>query len=196
MLRKWYRNVVECHQMSSKMWWNVRLKMWSNVTENVGECHRMSSNVKKCRKMWLKCEKKVCWHSHLTGELSLPHKASPVAVYFLPDSALSHSLLGISPLIRPQGVAIFTSTSVTVFDTPTSTTPFLSGTKSPHSYLWFFTAPRPFIPSSPPTALFSVNSLPLARFVAYHHRSFGSPPSPPSFVPYPVDTSTGSPNSP
>jgi hypothetical protein len=107
--------------------------------------------------------------AHLTGELTFPHKASPVSAYFLPDSDV-HSLLGISPLIRPHGVAIFTPTSVTVFDTPTSTT-------SPHSDLWFFTAPRPSIPSSPSTALFSLNSLPLARFVAYHHHSFfGSPP--------------------
>ena len=44
-------NVIKCHQ---KMWSNVRLKMWSNVTENVVECHQMSSYVTKCRKMWLK----------------------------------------------------------------------------------------------------------------------------------------------
>ena len=78
---------------------------------------------------------------HLTGELSFPHKALPVSAYFLPDSALSHSLVGISPLIRPHGVAIFTPTSVTIFDTPTSPKPFLSGTKSPSSDLWFFSAP-------------------------------------------------------
>jgi hypothetical protein len=46
--------------------------------------------------------------AHLTGELAFPHKASPVSAYFLPDSDLSHSLLGISPLIRPHGLAIFT----------------------------------------------------------------------------------------
>ena len=114
--------------------------------------------------------------SHLTGELTFPHKASPVSAYFLPDSNLSHSLLGISPLIRPNGLAIFTPTSVKIFDTPTSTTPFLSGTKSPQSDLWFFTAPHPPIPPVPSTALFSLSSLPLARFVAYMHRSFGSPP--------------------
>ena len=38
--------------------------------------------------------------THLTGELTFPHKASPVSAYFLPDSDLSHSLLGISPLIE------------------------------------------------------------------------------------------------
>ncbi len=113
--------------------------------------------------------------SHLTGELSFPHKASPVSAYFLPYSALSHSLLGISPLIRPHGVAIFTPTSVKIFDKTDSPIPFLSGTKSSNSDLWFFSAPQPHILPSPSTALFSLSSLPLARFVAYHYRSFGSP---------------------
>ena len=61
---------MKCYQMSSKMWSNVRLKMWPNVTENVGECHWMSSNVKKCRKMWLKCHKKVSWHSMVGYEVT------------------------------------------------------------------------------------------------------------------------------
>ena len=68
--RRMSSNVIICNKMSenvtenvTEMWSNVRLKMWSNVTENVGECHRMSSNVKKCRKMWLKCVKKVSWHT-------------------------------------------------------------------------------------------------------------------------------------
>ncbi len=73
--------------------------------------------------------------SHLTGELSFPHKASTIACYFLPDSALSHSLVGISPLLRPNGHATFTPNSVSVFDSPTSILPFLSGTKSPSSDL-------------------------------------------------------------
>ncbi len=110
--------------------------------------------------------------SHLIGELSFPHKASPISAYFLSDSALSHSLLGISPLIRP----IFTPTSVKHFDRTDSPIPFLSGTKSSNSVLWFFSAPQPHILPSPSTVLFSLSSLPLARFVAYHHRSFGSPP--------------------
>ena len=108
--------------------------------------------------------------SHLTGELSFPHKALPVSAYFLPDSALSHSLIGISPLIRPHGVALFTPTSVNIFDTTDSPIPFLSGTKSPNSDLWFFSVPNPHPLSPPHTALFSLNSLPLARFVAYHRR--------------------------
>ena len=52
--------------------------------------------------------------SHLTGELRLPHKTSPISCYFLPDFALSHSLVGLSPLLRPHGLAIFTPTSVSV----------------------------------------------------------------------------------
>jgi hypothetical protein len=88
--------------------------------------------------------------SHLTGELSFPHKASPVSDYFLPDSALSHSLLGISPLIRPHGVAIFTHTSVKIFDKTDSLIPVLSGTKSPNSDLWFFSVPQlTFFPHPP-----------------------------------------------
>jgi hypothetical protein len=73
-------------------------------------------------------------------------------------------------------VAIFTPTSVKIFDTPDSPLPFLSGTKSPNSDLWFFSTPQPHTIPPPPTALFSLSSLPLARFVAYHHRAFGSPP--------------------
>jgi hypothetical protein len=76
--------------------------------------------------------------SLLKDELSLPHKTSLVSAYFLSDSALSHSLLGISPLIKPHGIAIFTPTSVNIFDTSTSPTPFLSGTKTPNSDLCFF----------------------------------------------------------
>jgi hypothetical protein len=56
--------------------------------------------------------------SHLTGELTLPFKASPIPCYFLPDSSLFHSLVGISTLLCPHGHAIFTSTSVSLFDTP------------------------------------------------------------------------------
>ena len=113
--------------------------------------------------------------SHITGELSLPFKASPIPCYFLPDSSLSHSLVGISPLLRPNGHAIFTSTSVSIFDSPTSTHPFLTGSKTPSSDLWFFSVPSVPLPRALNTALFSLASLPAARFVAYHHRSFGSP---------------------
>ena len=114
--------------------------------------------------------------SHITGELSFPHKVSPISCYFLPDSALSHSLVGISPLLRPNGHALFTNTSVFLFDTPTSSLPFLTGTKAPSSDLWFFTVPPAPIPRSlTNTALPTLESLPHARFVSYLHRCFGSP---------------------
>jgi hypothetical protein len=48
---------------------------------------------------------------HITDELSFPHKRLPVPVYFLPDSSLSHTLFGVSPLIRLEGRAVFTNTS-------------------------------------------------------------------------------------
>ncbi len=76
--------------------------------------------------------------SHLTGQLTLPNKTSPISCYFLPDFALSHSLVGLSPLLRPHGLAVFTPTSVSVFDSDSSTLPFLTGTKvllrSPRAY--------------------------------------------------------------
>ncbi len=50
--------------------------------------------------------------SHIMGTLTFPHKLSSVSVYFLPASAFSHSLFGISPLIRPNGFVVFTNTSV------------------------------------------------------------------------------------
>jgi hypothetical protein len=109
-------------------------------------------------------------HNHLTGELTFPHKASPVSCYFLPDSDLSHSLIGISPLLRPNGRAVFTPTSVAIFDSPSSLTPFLSGSKSPSSDLWLFSVPSlpltPSVSSVPHSANFTLSSLPFARFVS------------------------------
>ena len=113
---------------------------------------------------------------HITGTLTFPHKALPVSCYFLPASALSHSLFGVSPLIRPHGHALFTNTSVVFFDSPSSVTPFLTGSKTAGSDLWHITVPptNP-LPISPPSALFTLQALPRARFVAYWHRAFGSP---------------------
>ncbi len=120
--------------------------------------------------------------SHLTGELSFPHKASPIACYFLPDSTLPHTLVGISPLLRPNGRAIFTPNSVLVFDSPTSILLFLSGTKSPSSDLCFFKVPQPHFPTmlstqalshpSSHSANFILFSFPHARYVSYLHRAF------------------------
>ncbi len=50
----------------------------------------------------------------------------------------------------------------------------LTGSKALSSDLWFFSVPPSPIPRALHTALFSLASLPAARFVAYHHRSFGS----------------------
>jgi hypothetical protein len=58
--------------------------------------------------------------SHATGFLTFPHKLDPVPCYFLPPSDLSHSLFGVSPLIRPSGHAIFTTSTCSFFDTPSS----------------------------------------------------------------------------
>jgi hypothetical protein len=104
-----------------------------------------------------------------------PHKLLPVSVYFLPESSLSHSLLGVSLLIRPQGRCVFTNSSCLLFDSPQSTVPFLQGTKNPNSDLWFLQVPPQPPPNHSPTILFSLQELPCARFVAYWHRAFGSP---------------------
>jgi hypothetical protein len=121
--------------------------------------------------------------SHLTGFLTFPHKQSPVACYFLPASDLSHSLFGVSPLIRPQAHAVLTNLSCSFFDSPTSSVPFLSGLKAAEADLWHLSVPlAPVAPSlavAAPlpcsSALFSLQSLPAGRFVAYWHRAFGSP---------------------
>ena len=106
--------------------------------------------------------------AHRTGELTFPLKLLPVSVYFLPDSALSHTLFGVSPLIRPQGRCVFTDASCLFFDAPESTASFLQGPKTPDSDLWFLQVPTP-------SMLFILQELPCARFVAYWHRAFGSP---------------------
>ncbi len=123
--------------------------------------------------------------SHLTGSLTFPRKQSPVSCYFLPASDLSHSLFGISPLIHPHGHAIFTNLSCSFFDSPTSSVPFLSGLiKAAEADLWHLSIPLPPVapsltfaaPLPCSSALFSLQSLPAARFfVAYWHRAFGSP---------------------
>ncbi len=113
--------------------------------------------------------------AHLTGELTFPLKLLPVSVYFLPDSALSHTLFGVSPLIRPQGQCVFTNTSCLFFDAPKSTAPFLQGSKTPDFDLWFLQVPTPSTPHHAPSMLFILQELSCARFVAYWHRAFGSP---------------------
>jgi hypothetical protein len=98
-----------------------------------------------------------------------------LSCYCFPDSSLSNSLVEIFPLLRPNGHAIFTSTSVAIFDAIFTSTPFLTGSKALSSDLRFFSFPQTPIPRALNTAFFSFASLPAARFFAYHHRSFGSP---------------------
>ena len=112
---------------------------------------------------------------HLTGELTFPHKLLPVSVYFIPHSALSHSLFGVSPIIRPHGHAVFSNHSCLFYDSPQATLPFLTGTKAPLDDLWYLQVPSLPQPNHAPSVFFSLQELPHARFVAYWHRAFGSP---------------------
>jgi hypothetical protein len=130
--------------------------------------------------------------AHLTGELTFPHKASPVSAYFLPDSTLSHSLLGISPLIRPHGAAIFTPTSVT----PPLPRPLLfSPAPSPPTQTYGFSlCPAPPSPPHPPLPCSLSTLAPSPALSHIFIVPSALPPSLPSSVPYSVDTSTGSPS--
>jgi hypothetical protein len=114
-------------------------------------------------------------HDHITGELTFPHKLLPVSVYFLPPSSLSHSLFGVSPLIRPHGHAVFDNQSCSFFDSPQAPLPFLTGTKADQDDLWFLQVPSLPEPQHSPSILFPLQELPHAKFVAYWHRAFGSP---------------------
>ena len=135
--------------------------------------------------------------SHLTGELSFPLKTSPISCYFLPDTALSHSLVGISPLLRPNGHAIFTPTSVSIYDTPTSPLPFLTGSKTSSSDLWFFSVPPLTPPPHPPKLVSSHSTLFLSLALSLTGIAvLALPPSRLSSEPSPVGTSTGSLNLP
>jgi hypothetical protein len=88
---------------------------------------------------------------------------------------VSFSYGHLSPLLRPYGYAVFTSSSCRLFDSPSSSLPFLVGSKLPSADLWSSTVPSQSISLSSSTALFSLQALPHARFVAYWHRAFGSP---------------------
>ncbi len=122
--------------------------------------------------------------SHLTGTLSFPNKRFPVSCYFLHFSDLAHSLFGVSRLIRLHGHAIFTNSSCSFFGSPSAALPFLTGVKALEADLWHLSVPSvPRLPTQPhlqsispsPSAFFSMQSLPAARFVAYWHHAFGSP---------------------
>ena len=76
------------------------------------------------------------------GVLHFPHKKDPVNCYIVPDEKLARNLFGTSPLLRPDGRAIYTTTSVNFFS-GSSASPFLSGTKSPDADLWYLQLPVP-----------------------------------------------------
>jgi hypothetical protein len=109
---------------------------------------------------------------------SLPHffKASFIPCYFLPDSSLFYSLVGISPLLRPNGHAIFTSTSVSIFDTLASPHPFLNGSKALSSDFWFSFPLHLSLEPLTPLSFLSLLCPPPALSLTIIHRSFGSPP--------------------
>ena len=75
------------------------------------------------------------------GVLTFKNKSETVACYVVPDSLLAHNLFGTSPLIRPNGRALYDPTSVQFFDSPVSAVPFLSGSKSPDADLWHLQVP-------------------------------------------------------
>ena len=104
--------------------------------------------------------------------------------------------MSVSALLGPDGSAIFTPTAVN-FSSPSSPTPYLTGTKGPSDTLWSLDIPPITPPTtaltcivfSPPgpeltvthTALLAKNTVPSIRnlddagYVAYQHRAFGSP---------------------
>ena len=75
------------------------------------------------------------------GLLRFPHKPDPVECYVCDDFSLAHNLVGASPLLRPDGHAIYTPTTVE-FYSPHSPIPFLSGSKSPDDALWSLRIPQ------------------------------------------------------
>ncbi len=117
------------------------------------------------------------WGSASDSGAHLSPQTPPCSCLFpsAPEASLSHSLLGVSPLIRPQGRCIFTNSSCQLFDSPQSSVPFLQGSKNPDSDLWFLQVPPTPPPNHSPSILFSLQELPCARFVAYWHRAFGPP---------------------
>ena len=76
------------------------------------------------------------------GVLHFPHKVEPVNCYIVPDDKLAHNLFGTSPLLRPDGRAVYTTTSVKFFS-GSSSSPFLSGTKPVNADLWHLQLPSP-----------------------------------------------------
>ena len=70
------------------------------------------------------------------GSLRFPSKPDPVDCYVCNDDVLAHNLVGVSPLLRPTGRAVYTPTSVRFYSDESSSTPFLTGSKLPSENLW------------------------------------------------------------
>ena len=100
--------------------------------------------------------------------------------YICPDDILKHDLLAVSPLLGTDCHAIFTPTSLSFFH-PTSSTPYITGSKAIHDSLWLIDIPPPCPSPNCVLSVRSSHSLPIFRnladatFVAYQHRAFGNP---------------------
>jgi hypothetical protein len=101
--------------------------------------------------------------------MSLSDLTGHMDSFLLASQCLTHCL---SPLLRPTGLPVFTPTSVSVFKSASSTLP--SSPAPPPTCGSSPSLPSPNL-HSPQSALFTINSLPHARFVSYLHRCFGSP---------------------
>ena len=126
------------------------------------------------------------------GHLHFPRLPFPVPFWSAPDSALSHSLLAISPLLQASGSCLLTPTSLSIF-APGDPTPVLVGSKRASENVWRLHIPKapPFQPPdtlhiprapSPPITAFSINpsappisNLNDASFTTYISRALGSP---------------------
>ena len=70
------------------------------------------------------------------GELRFPLHHTPIPVYVCDDGELHHNLVGVAPLVRGGGCAVYTSTCVSFYSTAdTSLPPYLSGSKKPEENL-------------------------------------------------------------
>ena len=84
----------------------------------------------------------LCVSGSHGGVLRFNNKPETVDCYVVPDNKLAHNLFGASPLLRPDGRAVYTTSSVDFFS-GSSAVPFLSGTKAPGADLWHLQLPAP-----------------------------------------------------
>ena len=77
------------------------------------------------------------------GSIRFPSKPDPVDCYLCDDDVLAHNLVGVSPLLRPTGLAVYTPTSVRFYSDAAASTPFLTGSKLASENLWHVRFPPP-----------------------------------------------------